>query len=136
MKQLIVSARDSELGTILRFIEDELSAHDCPLKARMQLTLAAEEVFVNIARYAFSGEDGEVALSVSISSNPPLATLAFSDGGVPYNPLERPDPDVSLSAAEREIGGLGIYMVKRNVDEVRYRHENGRNVLTLIKTLR
>jgi anti-sigma regulatory factor (Ser/Thr protein kinase) len=135
VKHLTVSAAGDQLEAVLAFIEEELSASGCPAKARMRLSLAVEEVFVNIARYAYAPGEGNVDVSISISGDPPVATLAFSDGGVPYNPLERPDPDVTLEAEDREIGGLGIYMVKKNVDEVRYRYDDGQNVLTLIKTL-
>ena len=136
MKHRTVAARSDQLDGVLAFIEGELLAAGAPAKTRMQLALAAEEVFINIASYAYGGGDGEAVVSMSISGDPPVATVVFSDAGAPHNPLEKPDPDITLSAEEREIGGLGIFMVKKNADEVRYVREDGRNILTLVKKLR
>lgn len=135
-KRLTVAARVDQLGEVLAFLDRELPESDYPGKARSQLCLAAEEAFVNIARYAYAPAEGAADISLSVSGNPPVATLTLSDSGFPFNPLEKPDPDITLSVLDREIGGLGIYMIKKNVDEARYRREDGRNVLTLTKTLR
>ena len=135
MKKITVAARTDQLKSILAFIEEAISDKNCLPKTLMQLSLAAEEVFVNIAHYAYQDEVGKVDISLDISDDPPQVKLVFSDNGTPHNPLEIPDPDITLPAEEREIGGLGIYMVKKNVDEVLYRHEKGRNVLTLTKKL-
>jgi len=135
MRQLTVAARRDRLDDVLSFIEAELLAASCPKKARLQLSLAAEEVFVNIADYAYGGGEGDAIVSMDVSGNPPVATLVFSDAGAPHDPLQMPDPDVTLPAHERKIGGLGIFLVKKNVDEARYRREDGRNVLTLTKAL-
>jgi sigma-B regulation protein RsbU (phosphoserine phosphatase) len=135
MKQLRVAARRDRLDDVLAFIEEELLAAGCPAKTRMQWALAAEEVFVNIADYAYGGGSGEATISMDISGNPPVATVVFSDGGAPHDPLEKPDPDVTMPAEDREIGGLGIFLIKKSVDAVRYRREDGKNVLTLTKAL-
>ncbi len=135
MKRLSVAARSDQLDAVLRFIERELSDVGCPAKARMRLSLAAEEAFINIARYAYTPEEGDADISLFVSGDPPVATLVFSDGGKPYNPLDRPDPDITRPAGDREIGGLGVYMLKKNVDEAHYRYQGGKNVLTLTKTL-
>ena len=134
MKRLTVAARGDQLDAVLGFIERELIG--CPDKARMRLSLAAEEAFINIARYAYAPGEGDVDISLFVSGDPPVATLVFSDGGMPYNPLDRPDPDITRPAGEREIGGLGVYMIKKNVDEALYRYQGGKNVLTLTKLLR
>lgn len=135
MKRITVLAKTENLGRIGAFVEETLAAVECAPKARMQLLLAAEEAFVNVARYAYDGGDGEVTITADISGDPPVATLTLTDAGTPYDPLQKPDPDTSLPAESRPIGGLGVYMMKRNVDTARYRYENGRNVLTLIKKL-
>ena len=135
-KHLTVTARADQLGEVLAFLDQEIPSDNYPAKARMQLSLAAEEAFINIARYAYAPLEGKVDISLCVSGDPPVATLVFSDDGVPYNPLEKPDPDLTLPAQDREIGGLGVYMIKKNVDEARYRYEGGKNVLTLTKTLR
>ena len=135
MKSLTVPARTDQLDDVLAFITLELEAHNCPPKACLRLTVATEEIFVNIAHYAYALGVGDVTIEIAVTGEPPVAVLRFLDGGVPYNPLEKPDPNVSLSAEDREIGGLGIYMVKESVDSVHYAYEANRNVLTLTKTL-
>jgi len=135
-KRLTVAARADQMREVLAFLDRELPESDYPGRARSQLFLAAEEAFINIARYAYAPAEGVADISLRVSEDPPVATLTLSDSGVPFNPLEKPDPDITLSVGDREIGGLGIYMIKRSVDEARYRREDGKNVLTLIKALR
>ena len=101
----------------------------------MQIELAVEEIFVNIANYAYAPEIGRATVRVSVSDDPLTVTITFIDCGVPYDPLKRSDPDVTLSAEEREIGGLGIFMTKKVMDEVAYEYKDGQNVLTLKKRL-
>ncbi len=101
----------------------------------MQIELAVEEIFVNIANYAYAPEIGRATVRVSVSDDPLTVTITFIDRGVPYDPLKRSDPDVTLSAEEREIGGLGIFMTKKVMDEVAYEYKDGQNVLTLKKRL-
>lgn len=133
MKYLTLAARLPELERAMAFIEEELLAAGCPDRARLQLALAAEEVFVNIASYAYPEAYGTVCLALSVSGRPPAATLTFTDSGQPYNPLDQPEPDLGLTAAARDIGGLGIYLVRQNVDSLCYQFVDGKNVLTLKK---
>ena len=135
MKSLTVPARIDKLDDILEFIGLELEAHNCPPKAQARLAVAAEEIFVNIARYAYTPGEGEATIEVGVAGEPPVAVLRFLDRGTPYNPLERPDPDVTLSAENREIGGLGVFMAKKIADSIHYAHDSDRNVLTLTKAL-
>ena len=102
------------------------------MKAQMQIDIAVEEIFVNIARYAYAPGEGYAVIGVL--AEPGRAEITFADNGMPYDPLAREDPDVSLSAEEREIGGLGIYMVKKTMDVMRYEYSDGQNLLTLVKT--
>jgi len=101
----------------------------------MQFSVAAEEVFVNIAHYAYAPETGDAALCLELVPEPPSAVLTFRDRGVPFDPLAKPDPDVTLPAEERDIGGLGIYMTKKLMDAVGYEYQNGQNVLRMEKSL-
>ncbi len=133
MKKLIVAARTDQLERVLDFLTEELAAAGCPLKTQTQVMVAAEEIFVNIAKYAYVGAGGGVAIVLDISGDPPLLKLEFRDSGQPYNPLSREDPDVSLSAEDREIGGLGVYMVKKTMDSVAYAYRDGENILTVSK---
>ena len=131
---LTVEARTENLEQVLAFIERNLEAADCPVKAQTQICVAAEEIFVNIASYAYAPGTGSAVISISAGDG--TAEIVFRDRGKPFDPLAKADPDVTLAAKDRQIGGLGIYMVKKSMDEVLYRYENGENVLILRKKLR
>ena len=126
-------AADSELYNAIGFVEEELEKHECPMKVTMQVTVAVEEIFVNIAHYAYGEDEGDMTLGVEVTDSD--VVICFADRGIPFDPLARPDPDVTLSAQERRIGGLGIYMVKKTMDEVQYRYEGGQNILTMRKRI-
>jgi len=131
--ELTVEATVENLPQVMGFLEQHLEEADCPLKAQMQITVAAEEIYVNIAHYAYTPGTGEATVRLEITDEPAAATITFSDSGIPFDPLKKADPDVTLSAEEREIGGLGIYMVKKSMDDVRYAYRDGQNILTLKK---
>lgn len=133
MKTINVPARLDQLDTVLDFVNAELEANGCPMKAQMQLAIAVEEIYVNIARYAYHPEEGEATVHCEVGGDPLQVAIQFVDCGRPYNPLEKEDPDVSLSAEEREVGGLGIYMVKKSMDDISYSYAEGKNVLTIRK---
>ena len=133
--ELTVEAKDENLAQVMAFIDGQLETLDCPLKAQMQIDVAAEEIFVNIAHYAYAPETGPATIRVETAPEQRTVTITFLDGGVPYDPLAKPDPDVTLSAEERQIGGLGIYMVKKSMDEVQYEYRNGQNVFMMKKAL-
>ncbi|WKY47605.1 ATP-binding protein [Eubacteriaceae bacterium ES3] len=135
MKELTVLANVENLPEVLGFIDEELETAGTDMKTQFHIDLAAEEIFVNIANYAYQEEDGEATISVNVTGTPPVAEIRFSDSGRPYNPLENEDPDTSLAAEERDIGGLGVFLVKKNMDELFYRHENNQNILTIKKSL-
>ena len=134
-KEITLEAADSNLASVLAFVDSELEAVDCPLKTQMQIDLAVEETFVNIAHYAYTPETGSATVRVALTQEPKTVTITFLDGGVPFDPLAKPDPDVTLSAEERQVGGLGIYIVKKNMDSMEYEYRDGKNVLTITKTL-
>lgn len=133
MKTLRVPAVTDSLYDVLRFVDDFLEGLDCPMKAQMQVDLCVEEIFVNIAHYAYPDREG--AAEIRLSAGDGAVTLTFLDEGKPYDPLRKPDPDITLTAQDRPIGGLGVFLVKKNMDSVEYRHENGMNVLTLTKKI-
>ena len=135
VKELTLDATDANLETALAFLDAALEELDCPPKAQMQLDIALEELFVNVAHYAYAPGTGPVTLRVETARDPDSVTFTLIDGGVPYDPLAKPDPDVTLSAEERQIGGLGIYMVKKSMDDMQYEYRNGQNVLTVRKNL-
>ena len=133
--ELTVDATLDNLRLVNAFLEEHLEEADCPLKAQMQISVAAEEIYVNIAHYAYAPETGTVTLRLELQEEPPAVTLTFLDSGIPFNPLDRTDPDVSLPAEEREIGGLGIFMTRKSMDDLRYEFRDGQNILTLKKNL-
>lgn len=135
MKKLMIPAAVDRLDEINAFVEAELEACGCSPKAQMQVSLAVEEIFVNIANYAYNPEVGEAEICVDTGGDPPSVLIRFLDHGKPFNPLEKPDADTTLSAEKRDIGGLGILLVKKNMDEVQYSYENGANILTIRKKL-
>ena len=135
MKELTLEAKVENLDEVLEFVDKELEAHDCSMKIQTQLDVAVEELFVNIAHYAYKPETGSATVRLEILENPLSIVITFIDNGKPYDPLAREDPDVTLSAEERQIGGLGIYLVKKTMDDVKYEYKDGKNILTIKKNL-
>ncbi|MBO5246741.1 MAG: ATP-binding protein [Eubacterium sp.] len=135
MQEIKLQASDETLYTVLDTLERELDKNQCPEILKSVMLIAVEEVFVNIAHYAYGGNEGEAIINLDVIPNPKSCTITFRDKGIPYNPLEKDDPDITLSAEERQIGGLGIYMVKQSMDRVEYKYEDGCNVLTIEKRL-
>ena len=133
MKQLKVKADTAELDNVLSFADAILEELGCSVKAQMQIDIAIEEIFVNIAHYAYPEAEGEAVISVD-SGEGPSVTITFEDEGIPYDPLKNEDPDITLSAEDRPIGGLGIFMVKKSMDEVSYEYKDGKNRLTIKKS--
>ena len=133
--ELEVEAANENIPVVTEFAETLLEEGGCPMKIRMQIMMAVEEIFVNIVNYAYGPGTGTATVRVEISEHPGRAAITFIDQGVPYDPLAKTDPDVTLSAEEREIGGLGIFLVKKMMDDVVYEYKDGKNILTLIKDL-
>jgi uncharacterized protein (TIGR02172 family) len=130
--ELELEAKVAYLPEVQDFVDEHI---DCSPKARMQISVAVEEIFVNIATYAYAPEDGMATVRVEISEEPVTVTITFMDHGIPYDPLAKADPDLSLTADERQIGGLGIFLTKKTMDDVKYEYEDGKNILTLKKNL-
>ena len=126
-------ARLDRLQEVLAFVDGQLEAVDCPLRVQMQIDVAVEEIYVNIASYAYAPGFGPATIRLEFQDAPRAVAITFIDHGVHYDPLAKPDPDITLSAEERKIGGLGIYMVKKSMDGMTYAYEDGRNVLTITK---
>lgn len=133
MQELTLEATREHLGDALAFLEAKLEEMDCPLRAQMQISVAADELLSNIVNYAYPDKTGTFTLRVEAADDPPGAVLTFSDEGIPYDPLSQAEPDVSLPAEERAIGGLGIFLVRKTMDEVAYRYEDGKNILRIRK---
>ncbi len=135
MDFITVPAHDNDPDPIVEFVEERLSHHDCSPKALYQIQVAIEEILVNIVSYAQLAEDDHIEVRCEVLDGPLRVVLQFLDGGVPFDPLEREDPDTSPEALMENEGGLGIFMVKQMMDEVSYAYEGGKNTLTIQKGL-
>ncbi len=134
MKELIVQATDEALIEVQEFIEAAMEVAGFSMKATMQVSVCVEELYVNIAHYAYYPEVGSATIRHHIQESPREITIQFEDGGVAFDPLTKEDADITLSAEERGIGGLGILMVKRTMDQVKYERIDGKNILTICKS--
>lgn len=135
MKELTLDAKVENIEKVTAFVDEQMENLRCPVKAQMQIDIAIDELFGNIAHYAYHPEIGPVTVRVEIQETPPSVVITFIDNGVPYNPLAKEDPDISLSAKERQIGGLGIYMVKKSMDDITYEYKDGQNILRIKKNI-
>ena len=135
MVERIFPAQQDQLEQVQRFVEEQVEQYECPDKVKFQLAVAVEEIFVNIAHYAYHPEQaGTATIRCCVGGDPLQVTIQFLDNGKPFNPLAKEDADITLSA-ERRIGGLGILMVKKSMDAVDYTYENGSNILTIKKSI-
>ena len=128
-------ARTEQLPVVLDFVEQTLENCECAAKTITAICVAIEEVFVNVAHYAYAGGQGDVRVDIEFDKVSRKACFRIVDKGVPFDPLKKPDPDITLSAEEREIGGLGIFIAKKTMDTIGYAYENGENVLTMTKKI-
>ena len=128
-------AKTESLTDVLAFIEQILEKYECSMKIQTAICVAIEEMFVNVAHYAYGNTQGDVKFDVSFEEKTRNITFRMSDKGVPFDPLKKPEPDITLSLEEREIGGLGIFITKKTMDQVSYAYENGENILTMIKKI-
>lgn len=135
MKELTIAATIENIETVTDFVNEQLEAYDCPMKAQMQIDIAIDELFGNIAHYAYNPEIGSATVRVEVVEEPLSVVITFIDNGVPYDPLKKEDPNTTLSAEDREIGGLGIFMVKKTMDDIIYEYKDGQNRLTIVKKI-
>lgn len=133
MKELTVEAAVENISVVTDFITAELERSGCPKKAETQIAIAIDELFGNIARYAYIPDVGKATVQISVEENPLCVIITFIDNGKPFNPLECQEPDISAGAKERKIGGLGIFLVKKTMDMVEYEYKNGQNILRIKK---
>ena len=133
VNNISVQATTENLDTVIGFVDEFLEECGCPMKTQMQIDLCVEEMYINIANYAYGDDIGEA--EIEVSENGGEVSITMKDRGVPYNPLEKPDPDTTLSAEERQVGGLGIFIVKKTMDSVIYEYKDGQNIFTMTKKL-
>lgn len=135
MKELLIDATVENIETVTAFVNEQLAALDCPMKSQTQIDIAIDELFGNIAHYAYNPEVGPVTVRVEVTGDPITVIITFIDHGIPYDPLKKEDPNITLSAEEREIGGLGIYIVKKSMDDITYEYKDGQNILKIKKKI-
>ena len=135
MKELTIPATVENIEKVTEFVNSQLEEINCPIKAKMQIDIAIDELFGNIAHYAYKPETSPATVRVEVTEAPISVIVTFIDHGIPYDPLKKDDPDVTLSAEERAIGGLGIFMVKKTMDEITYEYKDGQNILSIRKDL-
>ena len=135
MTERTFPAKTDALDCVLGFVEETLADFDCKMKLQTALCIAIEEVFVNVALYAYGGGDGDVHLSIAFDTVSRTVTFQMRDGGIPFDPLAKPDPDITLTAQERALGGLGIFITKQTMDTIAYAYKNGENTLTMVKKI-
>lgn len=128
-------AKTEALSEVLGYVEQTLESLECPMKTQMAICVAIEEVFVNIAHYAYPDSAGDMMLCIGFDELSRIVTFRMTDKGVPFDPLQKPDPDITLPAEAREIGGLGIFIAKKTMDSICYAYENGENILTMTKKI-
>lgn len=135
MKEITLTAAIDSITTVTEFVDRELEELGCPFKAQTQIDIAIDELFSNIARYAYNPEVGMATVRIEVEENPLSVVITFMDNGIPFNPLEKADPNTNLAADDRDIGGLGIYLVKKSMDGISYEYKNGQNILTIKKNI-
>jgi len=135
MKEITLKAVIENIPQVTAFVDEQLEAIECPMKAQLQLDVAIDELFCNIASYAYGWGEGEATVRFAFDAAARRVSLDFIDRGMPFNPLTSKEPDISLSAEERSVGGLGIFLVKKTMDRIAYRYEAGQNILTIEKQI-
>lgn len=135
MSEITVLAIIEKLDTVMQFVDHHLETANCSQMVIGQVELAVEEIYTNIANYAYHPEHGTAKIHCEVKGEPLQIIIGFSDEGKPYNPLERKTPDMTAGVEEREIGGLGIFLVRKMMDEVEYQFVDGKNILTIRKNV-
>ena len=135
MKELTVDAVLGNIEAVTEFVNAELEVLGCSMKIQIQIDVAIDELFGNIAHYAYGHDRGKATVRIAFDEDSHTVTLTFIDSGTPFDPLKKEDPDTTLSVKERGIGGLGIFLVKKTMDHMEYRYKDGHNILSIMKKL-
>lgn len=135
-RELTLEADMTNLNRVLSFVDSRLEAAECDPSIQMVIDLAVEELFTNVASYAYAPGKGPVTIRVKTDGTGGIAEIVFTDRGVPYDPLKQTGPNLDGDIESRRIGGLGIYMVKNSMDDMSYEYRDGNNVLTIRKKIR
>ncbi len=134
-KEISVESVAENIESVTSFINAELEAFDCPQKARIQIDVAADELFANIVQHAYVPNTGTVTVKVAVSGEDRVARITFIDSGKPFDPLSVPEPDITLPVEQRGVGGLGLFLVKKTMDDLIYEYKDGKNIVTIVKSI-
>ena len=135
MKELTIEATPENVDKVIEFIDGMLEEYGCGIREQTAIDVAVDELFSNIAHYAYNPDTGFATVKVDVVREPLAVEITFVDNGVPYDPLAKVDPDISQSVKDRPIGGMGILIVKKSMDAVGYEYRDGKNILTIKKNL-
>lgn len=135
MMEITLPAIIENVEKVTDFVNAELDKINCPAKTKAEIDVAIDELFSNIAKYAYDSKEGNATVKVEVSESQRVADITFIDDGLPFNPLQKADPNVKLDLDEREVGGLGIFMVKKKMDNIEYEYKNNQNILKITKKL-
>ena len=135
MNEFVIEATRENLPKVISFVNEHLEAADCNMRTQIQIDIAVEELFINIASYAYDPEIGTAVVQVTVTDEPLSVEITFIDNGRQYDPLAKEDPDITLPINKRKKGGLGIFMVKKSMDDIHYEYADGKNILTIKKNL-
>ncbi len=131
--ELTLPATIENVEKVTNFVNEELEKIKCPPKAKAEIDIAIDELFSNIANYAYNPEIGKATVKFEVQDNPQAVIITFMDNGKPFDPLLKADPNIKLAVEERDIGGLGIFMVKKSMDSVEYEYKDNHNILKIKK---
>ena len=135
MKELTIKAIPENVDTVVEFVDEQLESYGCGMKEQMAIDVAVDELFSNIAHYAYKPEIGTATVRVDVLKEPLSVEITFIDHGKQYDPLAKEDPDTTLAIEDRPIGGMGIFIVKKSMDSVIYEYKDGKNILTIKKNI-
>ena len=135
MKELTIEATPENVDKVIAFVDEMLEEYGCGAKVQMAIDVAVDELFANIAHYAYNPETGYATVKVDVIQTPLSVEITFVDNGKPYDPLAKADPDTTQSIEDRPIGGMGILIVKKSMDSVNYEYKDGKNILTIKKNI-
>lgn len=135
MQELTLNATVENISVVTEFVNNQLESLNCSKKIQAQIDIAIDELFGNIANYAYNPDVGPSTVRVEVSENPLAVIITFIDNGIPFDPLKEKAPDIGLPAEERDIGGLGIFIVRQSMDDVTYEYRDGKNILKIKKNI-
>ena len=132
MDKIVLESKMENIKKVIEFVNSKIEKCNFKEKEKLEINIAIDELFGNIVKYAYGEEVGIVEVQVKVKENPLEVEITFIDSGTKYNPLEREEPNIEANLNERKIGGLGIFIARKLMDEIKYEYKDGKNVLSII----